>query len=246
MKRYGLIGYPLSHSRSKVFFDELFVAKGLNDYSYENFAIESEQQVRDFIANCKGLCGLNITSPYKRLAHALCDELSNEAAETCSVNCIHFVAGRLIGYNTDVFGFVKTLEQLLVGKNVATALVLGTGGAASSAMYGFKTLGIQGKMIGRRGNEFFPNGYSDISAAELASFSIIVNCTPLGTWPNIDECPLIDYSALHKDQILFDMVYNPEITAFLGHGISAGCMVKNGMEMLKFQAMKAWEIWNGL
>jgi shikimate dehydrogenase len=245
MKRYGLIGYPIAHSKSKSFFDELFIANGLHSDSYENFPLESEKQVRDFIQNEKGICGLNVTSPYKRLAYQLCDVLAVEAIETRSVNCIHFMSGKLIGYNTDVYGFVKSMERLIENRSIERALVLGTGGAASAAIFGFKTMGIDGEMLGRAGNEFYPRGYSDLTQRELSSYSIIVNCTPLGTWPNIDECPPIPYQGLHSDQILFDMVYNPEITVFMRHGISAGCTVKNGSDMLHLQALRTWEIWQG-
>ena len=198
MRRYGLIGYPIAHSRSKSFFDELFIANELQSCNYENFSLESEKQVRDFIFNEKGLCGLNITSPYKRLAHALCDELSEEAIATGSVNCIHFKSGKLMGYNTDVFGFVKSIEPIIARNKVKTALVLGTGGAASAAMLGLMNLGVRVKMIGRRGNAEFPNGYDSLDADALALFDVIVHCTPLGTWPDIDACPPIPFAEIGR------------------------------------------------
>lgn len=243
MSRFGLIGHPLSHSKSKVFFEELFAVKGLNGYSYENFPLESEDEVRNFIQHGGNLRGLNVTSPYKQLAFHLCDSLSDEASATGSVNCIHFESGRIIGYNTDVYGFVKSIEQLLVKTNELIALILGSGGAASAAIYGLGLMGIQSKVIGRGANKFFLKGYADLSAEELSSFHIIVNATPLGTWPNIDSFPPIPYEAIHSGQVLFDMVYNPAVTAFMRYGMAAGCRVKNGSEMLHLQALKSWEIW---
>ena len=243
MRRYGLIGYPIAHSKSKSFFDELFIANGLHSDSYENFPLESEKQVRDFILNEKGLCGLNITSPYKRLAHALCDELSEEAIATGSVNCIHFNSGKLMGYNTDVFGFVKSIEPIIARNTVETALILGTGGAASAALLGLTKLGVQVKMIGRSGNAEFPRGYDSLDADSLALFDVIVHCTPLGTWPGTEDKLPLPYEGLHADQFIFDMVYNPETTALMRAGIVAGCKVMNGSEMLRLQAIEAWRIW---
>ena len=245
MKRYGLIGYPLSHSRSKVFFEELFLAEGIEDCSYENFSLHSDEAVKEFLRSEEGLCGLNVTSPYKRIAVGMCNEISEAAMVTGSVNCIGFNNGSRLGFNTDVFGFMQSLESLLLHRSARKALVLGTGGAASAAIYGLRLLGIEGMMIGRSSTPFFPEGYSGLGRDELSSFDIIVNCTPLGTWPDIMGLPPIPYGGIHRDQILFDMVYNPEITAFMRMGRDRGCVVKNGDEMLRLQAIRSWEIWQG-
>ncbi len=245
MRRYGLIGYPLSHSKSKVFFEELFVKRGLEDYSYDNFSLESETAVKSFLSIESDLRGLNFTSPYKRFAYQLCDALSPEAAETGSVNCIHFHENKIYGHNTDVYGFVKSIEPLLEFNSDLSALILGTGGAAAAAIFGLRSMGVHVKCIGRGANEFYANGYNDMSAEELSSFQVVVNATPLGTWPNIQGCAPLPYEGIHKNQVLFDMVYNPEITEFMKRGINAGCIVKNGEEMLYLQAMKSWEIWTG-
>jgi shikimate dehydrogenase len=246
MPRYGLIGYPLSHSRSKDFFDKLFLLRGYNDCSYENFSFASDQEVIQFLEGDSGIWGLNFTSPYKRLAYSLCDELSEEAVATGAVNCMLIREGKRYGFNTDVLGFINSISPLLKGRNYASALILGSGGAASAANFGLHSLGIAAKMIGRRGNDFFPNGYNGLSSLELSKFDIIVNCTPLGTFPNIAEKPLLPYEGLHRMQLLFDMVYNPEVTAFMNCGLSVGCVVKNGFEMLELQALKSWEIWRGI
>ena len=244
MSRFGLIGYPLSHSKSKVFFEELFALKELQGYSYENIPLASEAEVIDFMKHGGSFRGLNVTSPYKRLAFQLCDALSDEALATGSVNCIHFDSGRSKGYNTDVYGFIKSIEQFLYQPNDMSALILGSGGAASAAFYGLGLMGIRSKVIGRGPNNFFSHGYADLSEEELSSYHIIINATPLGTWPNVNAFPPIPYEAIHSRQVLFDMVYNPAVTAFMRYGMAAGCRVKNGSEMLHLQAMKSWEIWS--
>lgn len=241
MKRYGLIGYPLGHSFSKAYFTEKFTRLKL-EAEYINFETPTVDAVRQWVVQ-QQLVGFNVTIPHKEAILAILDEVDGTASDIGAVNTV--VADwqgerlRLIGYNTDVVGFAKTIEALTIGGH--EALVLGTGGSAKAVIHVLQAKGMLVKTVSRsetKGQITYPN--SDQAVAKAA---LIVNCTGLGTFPNISALPAISYQLLRPDQVLIDLAYNPPITAFLQKGQEAGCATINGMPMLIGQAEAAWEIW---
>ncbi len=211
-------------------------------YRYENFDLESIEEFPDMLRNNPGLVGLNVTIPYKEAIIPYLDELDVEAARIGAVNTIKIGAGGLKGYNTDAYGFQKSLEPLLRGQH-KKALILGTGGASKAVAHVFRSLSIAFRYVSRQPG---PGQLSYESLGEdiMNSHAIIVNTTPLGTHPNISEKPLVPYDLISPDHLLFDLIYNPEKTAFLQEGEKRGAQIKNGLRMLELQAEKAWEIWN--
>lgn len=247
MDTYGLIGFPLTHSYSQSFFTKKFECEGI-DARYLNYEIRSIDGLKEILANQSGLKGLNVTIPYKCEVLSMLDELSEEAREIGAVNVIRVFQKQehviLKGYNTDVMGFTRSISPLLKAHH-RNALVLGTGGASRAVCYSFKKLGLDTMLVSRNKSKGQFN-YNDLNEDVLREFCVIVNCTPLGTFPNVNECPDIPYHLLGEDHLLFDLVYNPEETLFLKKGKAQGAIVKNGMEMLQFQALSAWNIWNNL
>jgi len=244
--KYGLIGYPLSHSFSPKYFSEKFQKEGIKDTSYELFPLEKIEDLKALLAKEKNLRGLNVTAPYKEKVIPFLDELSEEAAAIEAVNTIHILPNKLVGHNSDVFGFEYALSDFLAqnkqSKTALSALVLGTGGAAKSAAYVLKKMGIDNLLISRSLNKGDLT-YSEIDQQVMLAHQLIVNTTPLGMPKNLDTYPPIPYENLNDKHLLFDMVYNPEKTVFLERGIKAGCAISNGLMMLHHQANKSWEIW---
>lgn len=252
MKRYGLIGFPLSHSFSKEYFTDKFLKENI-DAAYELFPLSDIQQFTDLIPSQPDLCGLNVTIPYKQSVIPFLDALDFQAKAIGAVNVIrieHKADGSkyLKGYNSDVFGFRESIRPFIQqmkkqGDTKLSALVLGSGGASKAVVYGLEQLGISTHLVSRTpaDNQFT---YSQLKETHYQSNHIIVNTTPLGMHPNVDACPDLDYSQLGQQHLLFDLVYNPQTTAFLKHGEAQGCMLKNGLEMLHLQADGAWKIWN--
>lgn len=246
MRRFGLIGYPLAHSFSEKYFADKFKREKITGCSYENFPIRSLDEFPDLIRKNPDLFGLNVTIPYKsdilkyvNIADDVVDQIG-----AANVLKIKRENGKtyISAHNSDVAGIKESLIPCLRGKN-HRALILGTGGSSKAVAWTIRRIGceaIQVSRVARRG----VLSYSDITPELLGGINLIVNATPLGMFPDIDSKPEIDYSLLTGKHILFDLVYNPEITAFLKMGKERGCKIITGMKMLRSQAERSWEIWN--
>ncbi|WP_445454161.1 shikimate dehydrogenase family protein [Flavobacterium sp. 25HG05S-40] len=242
-RQFGLIGKNISYSFSKKYFTDKFALGNLDDCSFENFDIETIEEFRSIIANNPDLKGLNITIPYKEAILPFLNKLSKKAAHIGAVNVIRFTKKRkLKGYNSDYFGFMKSLEPLLQPHH-KKALILGTGGAAKAVSFALDQLGILYTFVTREEKEGMID-YDLINATTFDNHQIIINCTPIGTVPNIKEFPPIPYNFFTEKHIAFDLIYNPEETQFLKKAKKKGAVTKNGHEMLVLQAEKAWKIWN--
>jgi len=246
MKQFGLIGFPLSHSFSKGYFAEKFINEGISDCNYEIFPLENINLFSDLIANNQTIVGLNVTIPYKKEIIPFLHKIDEGAAAIGAVNTIRVERVnnqiQLKGYNTDVYGFEISLLKLLKPTHTK-ALILGTGGAALAVQYILNKLSITWKSVSRTSKENVFS-YEDITDAVLAEYTLIINTSPLGMYPNSETCPALPYHALTRNHYLYDLVYNPKETLFLKKGKEKGCLTKNGLEMLHLQAEKAWEIWN--
>ena len=240
--RYGLIGRNISYSFSRSYFSKKFRELGLNQHVYDNFDLASLDEFPAVIRNNPSLKGLNVTIPYKEEIIEYLDELDNKASEIGAVNTIQFKEGGLVGHNTDIYGFEKAIEPMLT-KADKHALILGTGGASKAVAYVLDKLGIKFKFVSRSPAEGQWQ-YSELDQGVMEQFTVIVNTTPLGTFPDIDKKPNIPYDLLTPDHFLFDLIYNPERTAFLNEGLFRESRIMNGLKMLELQAEKAWEIWN--
>ncbi len=241
MRRFGLIGYPLTHSFSKKYFEEKFQREGIADARYELYPLNQPDELLSLTASYSDLVGLNVTIPYKQSVIPLLNHLDDEALEIGAVNCIKVAKAGLVGYNTDAFGFECSLKNFLSAKP-KQAFVLGTGGACNAVAYVLRKLGITARLVSREpaSNHI---AYSEVER-NLKSSNLFVNTTPLGMFPQIDFAPPIPYHLLTGKDYLFDLVYNPDETLFLKKGKQAGASIKNGLEMLALQAEKSWEIWN--
>ena len=243
MKVFGLIGKNIGYSFSKKYFSERFTNTNTTDCSYQNFDIDSIDDFRNVIAQNPDLMGLNVTIPYKETIIPFLDYLSKEADQIGAVNVIRFTKKRkLKGYNSDYYGFKKSLTSILQPHH-QKALILGTGGASKAVAFALKEMNIPYAFVSREAQENTIS-YERINATTFDNYQIIINCTPLGTSPNINEFPPIPYQFFTEKHIAFDLIYNPEETQFLKRSKKKGALTKNGMEMLVFQAEKAWEIWN--
>jgi shikimate dehydrogenase len=242
VRRFGLIGYPLTHSFSKSYFSDKFRAEGIKDCIYESFPLENINQFSSLMANFPDLEGLNVTIPYKQEVIPLLNNLSPDAREIGAVNCICIKGNMTTGYNTDAIGFEQSLLPLLKPYH-SKALVLGTGGASKAVMHVLKKNSITPHYVSR----FKKEGqytYEELTADILAEHLLIVNTTPVGMSPNTEAAPAIPYSLVTARHLLYDVVYNPSTTLFLQKGIEQKATVKNGHEMLILQAEASWEIWN--
>ncbi|MFQ5447779.1 MAG: shikimate dehydrogenase family protein [Saprospiraceae bacterium] len=240
---FGLIGHPLGHSFSKKYFSEKFREEGLRDCRYELFPLSDIAALPQLLAAHPGLCGLNVTIPHKQRVIPFLHEMEAEASAAGAVNCIRINGGRLTGYNTDIFGFEQSLQRFLSGLRPVQSLILGTGGAARAVAYVFKKLDLPYRFVSRHSQPGMLT-YEDLTAEVVDGSPLVVNATPLGTFPNVEECPPIPYHCLTREHLLFDLVYNPQKTLFLARGEARGARISNGLEMLHLQAEKAWEIWN--
>lgn len=245
MDKYGLIGYPLGHSFSKSYFNEKFENEGINA-EYINFEIPTLDSLPEILASNPELKGLNVTIPYKEKVISYLDSISPEARAIGAVNVIRVDhKGNdtyLKGFNSDVIGFTKSIEPLLERFH-KKALILGTGGASKAVNFGLKSLGLETVFVSR----FERPGtiqYSQITPDIIQEYNVIVNCTPCGMYPHIDECPQLPYEAMTSKNILYDLLYNPDETLFMKKGAQYGATVKNGLEMLLLQAFASWEFWH--
>lgn len=254
METYGLIGYPLGHSFSRKFFTEKFAREG-REAQYLNFEIPSIEEFLDVVKNNPELRGLNVTIPYKQQVMQYLDGISEEAKAIGAVNVVKVSEEGLMGYNSDVIGFVDSIRPLLKPHH-RKALILGTGGASKAIHYGLtKKLGMETAFVSRNKPDGSPHHggdvrraervftYNDITAETLKEYEVIVNCSPVGMFPHVDECPVLPYEAMSEANLLYDLVYNPEETLFLKKGAEQGATVKNGLEMLHLQAIASWEFW---
>lgn len=244
MDKLGLLGRNISYSFSKAYFTDKFREEGIEGITYENFDIEDISLFQYIIENTEGLKGLNVTIPYKRLVMPYLNKINKKAKAIGAVNTIKITKkGKLVGYNTDYYGFIKSLEPYLE-KHHKKALILGTGGASKAVVYALKKKKIKCHYVSRTTSKNIKFTYEELNEAIISNYQIIVNCTPLGTFPNVENAPNIPYSGISKKHILFDLIYNPEETKFLKLGKQNGAKTINGINMLKLQAEKAWSIWN--
>ncbi|MBE7645579.1 shikimate dehydrogenase family protein [Tenacibaculum finnmarkense] len=244
-KMYALVGKNISYSFSKGYFTNKFKELGLETSEYVNFDIQSIEELSAKIKENKTtLKGMNVTIPYKLDVFNFLDEIDKKARKIGAVNTIKISKkGKLIGFNTDVYGFKKSLKPLLKNHH-KKALILGTGGASKAVAYVLKKLGITYYFVSRNPKGKKEVSYQSLSKEIIETHHLIINCTPLGTHPNIKDCPDIPYQFIGKKHLLFDLIYNPEITTFLSKGQEKNAAIKNGLEMLEQQAEKAWKIWN--
>jgi len=241
MAKYGLIGKDLSHSFSKTFFTYKFEQENRRD-SYHNFELDHLEEFPQLIKKTKGLKGLNVTIPYKEAIIPYLYKLDKEAEKIGAVNTIKFRKdGKLIGYNTDHYGFAKALADFFPIKE-KTALILGTGGASKAVRYVLDAMEFEYELVSRKPT-VDSISYDSLSRDIIADHLLIVNCTPLGTSPNVNDCPKIPYQHLTRDHVLFDLIYNPRETEFMKRGFVKGARVTNGLKMLENQAKKSWRIW---
>ena len=245
MKQYGLIGHPLSHSFSKKYFTEKFEKENILDCSYELFDIENISSFNEILKQNTNLKGLNITIPYKESILCLLTDIDETAKQIGAVNTIKLSNnGKDIkGYNTDYYGFKKSLKPFL-DINHERALILGTGGAAKTVKYVLNELNIDCLLVSRNPKAENEIAYNEINEYIIKHHQLIINTTPIGMFPNIEDSPLINYNELTKKHLLYDLLYNPTETKFIKKGKQQGCITLNGMEMLTLQAEKSWEIWN--
>lgn len=242
MRKFGLIGFPLSHSFSEKYFNDKFRNEDIEGCSYELFPLENIEDVRLLFEVQKELCGLNVTIPYKESVIEYLDGLDPVAQKIGAVNCIRIDEIQRIGYNTDYMGFRDALQPWLK-KQHTKALVLGTGGASKAVVYALEEMGIAVTMVSRNPTHK-TIGYADINADVIKQHQIIINTTPVGMYPDVDQFPEIPYQFITTDHILYDLIYNPGETIFLQKGKQQGATAINGLEMLKLQAEYAWAIWN--
>ena len=242
MDKYGLIGYPLGHSFSISYFNQKFQDESINAV-YENFEIPTIEALDEVLDSNPNLRGLNVTIPYKEKVLPYLDYISPEARAIGAVNVIRVIheGSRIVlrGYNSDVIGFVQSIEPMLESYH-KKALVLGTGGGSKAVAYGLKSLGIEPVMVSRYERPGTIQ-YESITPDVVHEYNVIVNCTPLGMFPKTDTCPTLPYEALDERNVLYDLIYNPDETLFMKKGAAQGAAVQNGLEMLLLQAFATWE-----
>lgn len=264
-KIFGLIGYPLSHSFSKKYFTEKFEKENIPDCEYNLYPIEDANQFTQLIANNPSFAGLNVTIPFKESIIPFLDELDETAKAVGAVNCIkiessiRYQVSRLIGYNTDIYGFRQSIKPFLETQH-ERALILGTGGASKAVAYVLKEIGIDCYFVSRNKEKEARNKnqdpiaigsgaktflYEELNENMINAFKLIVNTTPVGMFPNVNEVPEIPYNFISSSHLLYDLIYNPSETEFLKRGKLQGASTVNGLSMLHQQAEEAWRIWNG-
>ncbi|MCY7310460.1 MAG: shikimate dehydrogenase [Chitinophagaceae bacterium] len=243
MRLFGLIGYPLSHSFSEKYFTEKFEQEEITECRYNLFAIKTIDELPILLRNNPELEGLNITIPYKKQVLPFLDA-SNIPDGLDACNCINITGGKLVGYNTDVTGFEKSLKPLLKSYH-KKALVLGNGGATAAVAFVLRKLGISFDIVSRKIHDNSTFTYKEIDKKVMEENTVIINTTPVGLYPNTEACPDIPYKFIGESHLLYDLVYNPAKTVFLQKGEENGATIKNGEEMLILQAEESWRIWNG-
>ncbi len=243
MKQYGIIGYPLAHSFSEKYFKEKFLREGITGCSYEIYPLKSVQELPALLQQYPELAGLNITIPYKQQVLPYLSDKNHIPAGVEACNCIKIKDEKLIGFNTDTIGFEYALIQQWKPEH-SPALVLGNGGAAAAVKYVLQKLNIPFKTVGREIRNGVNITFDGLDEKIMAEYRLIINTTPLGTFPNVQEFPDIPYRYLTPAHFLFDLVYNPATTVFLHYGAEQGAIIQNGYTMLAEQAEESWKIWN--
>lgn len=243
MRKFGLIGKKLGHSFSKKYFTEKFLLEGVTDAAYELYELPSAEELPQLLLQEPELVGLNVTVPYKEQVIPLLDELDEAAAKIGAVNTIKISGGRTKGYNTDYIGFRDSLEAFYPEQERGQALVLGTGGAAKAVWAALDALQIPYKRVSRKEGEE-QLSYAQLTPELLQKYNLIINTTPLGMYPQVQEAPELPYESITSRHYCYDLVYNPEQTLFLQHAAGKGAKVLNGLPMLHLQAEAAWSIWN--
>lgn len=245
MQTFGLVGNPLGHSFSQDYFTKKFSTENI-DAQYLNFQLEDISMLESKVLSVSGICGFNVTIPYKQAVMPYLDNIDEVAQKVGAVNVVKVVGGegkiKLRGYNSDVVGFENSLKPLLKSCHTS-ALILGTGGASKAVRYVLEKLGIEYKYVSRTASDVI-YGYNQLTPEIISHNKLIVNCTPLGMSPKVDACADIPYSAIGPQHLCFDLIYNPEVTLFLQKAHEKGATIKNGLDMLIGQAERAWEIWN--
>ncbi len=242
-KQFGLVGKNIEYSFSRKYFFKKFSDDLFSNCTYQNFDLQSIEEFQSIVNLHPNLKGLNVTIPFKQTVIPYLDALSNKATQIGAVNVIKFTkSGKLKGYNSDYYGFKKSIKPLLQPHH-KKALVLGTGGAAKAVAFALHELGIYYTFVSRIANENTIE-YSKVNETILDNFHIVINCTPLGTSPNINSCPDLPYNFFTEKHLAFDLIYNPEETLFLQKAKLHGAIIKNGYEMLVLQAEKGWRIWH--
>lgn len=241
--KFGLIGKNIDYSFSHKYFSEKFKSEGF-PHTYENFDLKTIDEFPQIIKSTKNLKGVNVTIPYKEAVIPFLDKLNKKAKKIGAVNTIKISnKGKLIGYNTDCYGFQKSIKPFLKAHH-KKALILGTGGASKAIVYALNKLNIDFSYVSRHKSKKENFTYDELNENIISNHQIIINCTPLGTHPNINECPDIPYDGITNQHLLFDLIYNPDETKFLTIGKLKGASIINGLKMLELQAEKAWQIWN--
>lgn len=245
-KKYGLIGYPLKHSFSQKFFTNKFLVENI-DAEYLNFEIPSIDEFTSIIKDNADLIGLNVTIPYKEAVMPFLNRIDDEAKRIGAINVIKIEREKdqtiLTGYNSDIVGFQNSISPLIKPHH-KKALILGTGGASKAVIEGLKNIGIESTYVSRGKKQENTVLYSELTEEIFKEYTVIVNSSPVGTFPNIDEYPDIPYQYITEKHLLYDLVYNPSQTTFLKKGAEQRATIKNGAEMLELQAIEAWNIWN--
>lgn len=243
MNLYGLIGHPLTHSFSKKYFSDKFENNHITNCFYELFDIDNIKKITELLKSHPNLKGLNVTIPYKEKIIPFLSELNPEAKKIGAVNTIKIEDKKLIGYNTDYYGFKQSLKPFIEITH-ERALILGTGGASKAVFHALNDLNIQCLFVSRNPKNENEISYDDVNEYVLKYHQIIINTTPIGTFPNVNDKPNLEYEYITSGHLLYDLVYNPEQTQFLTEGKLKGAIILNGLQMLKLQAEKSWEIWN--
>lgn len=243
MSRLGLLGKNISYSFSQSYFTDKFEAEQL-PFTYENFDLEDISKFVQLINDNPNIVGVNVTIPYKEQIIPYLDDLDKKARKIGAVNTITINAdGQLKGYNTDCYGFKKAIQPFLKAQH-KKALILGTGGASKAIAYSLKKLKIKFDYVSRSQKKGVKFTYDTLTPKDIERYKIIINCTPIGTFPEVNSCPNIPYNAITDEHLLYDLIYNPTETKFLKHGRHQGAQTVNGYQMLVFQAEKAWRIWD--
>ncbi|TKK69807.1 shikimate dehydrogenase [Ilyomonas limi] len=244
MRTFGIIGFPLSHSFSQRYFTQKFEQEGVVDAVFKNYAIKDIDELENVLATEPDLQGLAVTIPYKKAVLPFLNTTTEAVQQTGACNCIRIKDKALIGYNTDVIGFEESFKIHLQPHHTK-ALVLGSGGAAAAVEYVLQKMNIEYFIVSRRAlPEKNIIDYKAVDEALLHQYNIIINCTPLGTYPEVNEAPALPYQLLTPQHYLFDLVYNPPLTKFLALGQAQGAIIQNGYDMLTIQAEHNWRIWN--
>ena len=243
MKEYGLIGKNLKHSFSAKYFNNKFEKEGIKNCNYQLFELANIEDIRIFIQSNPNLKGFNITIPYKEAIIPYLDEVDDMVKEIGACNCVKIEDGKLIGFNTDVAGFMLSILPLIEPQH-HSAVILGNGGAAKAVIYSLEQISIDYQVFAREPKNKYELIWSELNEQHIEDNKIIINTTPIGMWPNVDNSPEIPFHALDRFHLVYDLIYNPETTKFLKKAIDQDAIIKNGLEMLEQQAEAAWDIWN--